>query len=427
MNIPLINEIIHLKEFNLLEKYINLENFINNYEINSEIMIDINFNIYYLIDLIIHSIIIKPLKLNHLINFINIIIEKIENKSEFKNILLQKSLLNLPYLTFKLYKNNFFTQLEIKNIISQEKYPFSIFYFYDIFEIKNLYLSKSILKKAKINLSELFQNNFKLLKEKIEFGWYLNSLGYFIKFDDFQNFQILIENSKININNKLYVDKFEFFLEEKFYNLISLSALYNSINCFKFLMLKKVKLPSDLGFHCLISGNFELIHNFDNFLIKNSIESLEICFKYRYFEIFKWLNQFTLLQTSNLLFHLKNFDIIGFYYFFINLNEKKLINNYNDLLLFLTQNNYSEIIEFLIKYGYDIFQKTSKSLIEIAKENKFNLIIDILNKREEFINKCINLINTNNLIELKNLNLNVYDINCNDYVKILNFNLKFLF
>ena len=163
------------------------------------------------------------------------------------------------------------------------------------------------------------------IKEKINFGWLINDIEYYLKYDKFEKFQELYFK---NPTFYTIVDDYEFRIDKGNYSLISLSALYSSIKCFKFLLNQQnYSLNNDnfLGKFALIGGNIEII----NILENNSFNlydnnSLNICSQYKHFKLVKRLIKKN--YSLNLNNFLSNNDFISFFYFFDKFN---VINSYD--------------------------------------------------------------------------------------------------
>ena len=306
---------------NLIEENLNIINFILNFSNDHIIEPFINIfenNFNFLINEIIHLLLIYPFKKDNIINFCL----KINNYlTNFKKNIFQSCIDRIPFLIYKLYKNNFFEKDLINNFFKKQPLKLFHFYFFDFCDLKKLYINSSKNIRIKFSKFENILDDKLLLKQKIEFGWIYKSIGYCIKFDEINDFISMI-NEK-NRNLLIDVDLFEYFLQEGSYSLISLCASYGSINCFKHLFLKKCNL--NFVENCFIGGNLEILHLVGNFSFNNIFINFSIY--YRNYDMFEWLlNTYSQKIPDYSIFFLYN-DIRGLFiylkYFDIDLLDIK--------------------------------------------------------------------------------------------------------
>ena len=315
----------------LLINFISIEDLILNYEEN----IEINFNlledqITFLVESIIYFIKIRPNKINNIIKLIFYLYNNLINSYLFKYLILLYGYQNLPFLIYKLYNLNFYLNDDIINIYNNSKYftPKFLFrndsntvfdkklffelYFPNLFNIQN----NKLIKNFDFNF--LSNNNYNKLFEFIENGWFKDSIEYFIKFDEIDNFLHIFNEKNFNVNQIIEPFFFEFFLKENKYTIFSLTTIYGSLKIFKYLINLNPIFPEYFYPYCLQSGNLEIIRYFEiNNYLNN--DCLEICLDYQYNEIFEWLKDY--FQPNNLILT-KNLK----YYFNIN---KEFNENFN--------------------------------------------------------------------------------------------------
>ena len=150
------------KAKNLSDLSIFLTN-LKDYEVFNNNRFEICFeNYHFFNNEIIHLFKIRYYNRKNLLLFLkNLFISPNASKS-FKKRFLLKVIYELPYIVYKLYKKKIYLKSDILKIDNLNE--FSKSYFYDIFDS---------------NDNQIYH---KLLKEKIKFGVFKNSIQYFIKF-----------------------------------------------------------------------------------------------------------------------------------------------------------------------------------------------------------------------------------------------------
>ena len=346
--------------------YYSFQEFLYNYSIDQKINFEIEFleeNISMISDEILFLSLIRPNKINNLINFCLELIKILNNKDNFKKCLLFHSQKHLPLFIYKLYQNNFFSNNEILIKIGKDKLNLSHYYFWDLSKNIKFVCTPSISSDAipEKRLKILLENECKILKENIEYGCAINSIQYLIKFKDLEKFKTLIFNENINLNENIELSEFENLNIEivddtDVLSLIELSVIYDSIDIFNYLLLNNVDQSNQLPFYAIFSGNFSLIHNFDiSFYTSNIIKTLEICSYFRYYILFNWfLEQRAISSITPILNTLRRKDIYGFNYFFNQNIYFQDLSNYHFLLILASINGYFEIVQLLYNLKLDI-------------------------------------------------------------------------
>ena len=282
-----------------MENLIFIEQILTNFDNKNEILkniVLINDQIPFLIENLVFIFEIRPFKRQEIIDFLINLYDKIMNQKLFKLLLLIIGSERCPLIIYELFKKNFFLEIDINNnIIYIENFLFKI-YFSKIFNLNFLEIQNYL--KVQNPLPKTFEE----LKELLDFGWFKDSIEYFIKFDNFSNFLEKIKINEINFLKEFETNNFEIFLNKKKYSYYSLSALYGSINIFKYIFLLNSNINSNIHNYCLQSGNLELFHFFDSNLFLN-LDSLKISLYYRYYDISNWiLDNFSFKYISGIIF-----------------------------------------------------------------------------------------------------------------------------
>ena len=112
----------------------------------------------------------------------------------------------------------------------------------------------------------LRKNDWKLFKEKVKYGHFMETAPYCIKYDKVETLSKLASEFDFNINQFIVPSLYEpsILLRENI-TLIELAAYYGSVRCFKFLMLNNAdtEIKSDSGWtlaqYAIAGGNLEII------------------------------------------------------------------------------------------------------------------------------------------------------------------------
>ena len=311
--------------------FFQIENMILNSKIDEILQIpeetlieNINFLPVYLVDFVKK----KPLKISLIIDLYSHLKKCTIFNAEFEKNIIKTSFNQYPIFLRKLLELKLISETNIKNICVYEK-EISKLFFPELFSLDN-FLNKQVSNYRKITYitdpyyENLFKDNFKLLNEKIQYGWFKDSLEYFLKYDEKENFINKFNEMKNPLNTNF--DQFEFFEDIKEISLINLACLYGSLKCFKFLLVSNHKIDVKNIEFAFINGNIELLKEIEalNTIEYNEIH-LNICSKYKNFDLLKYLLE-KKVEISNISI-LKNFDFIGLNYFFkkddINLIDEK--------------------------------------------------------------------------------------------------------
>ena len=275
------SEFFDLKHFKEIEDFLTFSD--ENSDFSNHIAL-LDQQITFVVENIIHLFKIQPFNHEKIINLVIKLYTNLKNQYLFKKILLFLSFEESPSLIYFLLKKKFYNNEEIKenfNYISIKNYEIIYkFYFPFIFNIKNdisLFISEFIIQEftnqCNLFLTEnlqieqllnfLFLNNYEKLLEFIEFGWLKNSINYYIKFDDYNEFIKNFFFLNINLNISIIPTFFEPFLKKKQYSLIELASCYGSLKIFNFLINKNIIISEKVPLYSLKSGNLELIRYFN--------------------------------------------------------------------------------------------------------------------------------------------------------------------
>jgi hypothetical protein len=99
------------------------------------------------------------------------------------------------------------------------------------------------------------------LEEIVEWGYERNSLGFFLKFNDFDNLQVQSTDPGFDYEQEIFISIYDnrrsWMLEKE--SLLSFSAFYGSVACFKFIFLNGSKVSRSVTKSSVKGGNHEIL------------------------------------------------------------------------------------------------------------------------------------------------------------------------
>ncbi|OHT05784.1 ankyrin repeat protein [Tritrichomonas foetus] len=145
------------------------------------------------------------------------------------------------------------------------------------------------------NFSHYKENNWKLLKLHRNLNFHQSPASEYIANDDVNSLQILLSNTKLDINSRIQLSSYEWraYLQ-KGPTLIQVSAFYGSLNCFKYLLLNGADLSmydyegKNVAHFAVAGGNNEIIR----ILLQKEIPfegTLQVATKFHRNDIFRWI------------------------------------------------------------------------------------------------------------------------------------------
>ncbi|EAX87037.1 hypothetical protein TVAG_218940 [Trichomonas vaginalis G3] len=229
------------------------------------------------------------------------------------------------------------------------------------------------------NYSIYRENDFALLRNYIEYGWKINSLGFYLKYDDAENFIYKHNDMRIDLNTTLY-SPFEHILDGQT-SIINLAALYGSVSIFKYLIVSYVALPKDLTEFAVIGGNYEIIRICTQSGLDFS-SAITAAVEYHRNDILNWLTVQGIAASTFYSSVMKD-NLLALIYFIsqgfsVDFNE----NEWSTPLHMAVTYGSSAVIDFLISSGCDW---------KAVDENGWRPL-DLADSeyQKHFINDCIN-------------------------------------
>ena len=211
-------------------------------------------------------------------------------KSILKSHILERIFVLSSYALLKaLYDADIYKLYEIQyKIIQLRRFDFAFYFAKEIpLTYTNGWKVPPALSYYYSQLDELKQNNwfkFDFLREN---SWEFNSIGEIIKNDDVDRLSILASNPNFIINSFIECSPFEPLRMPRVTTLISLSAFYGSIKCFKFLFLSGAQITENVMNCAVASGCFEAIHICAH---EKIIGGLGAAIEFRRNDVMNWLS-----------------------------------------------------------------------------------------------------------------------------------------
>lgn len=139
--------------------------------------------------------------------------------------------------------------------------------------------------------NKMENNNFKILNKYIQTGWFPHTVQYHICIDDLDYLISYVDSHEGHLEDKLKAPK----ISNKLVNpllkqatLMELAAFYGSVQCFKYLYNKNVKITDDLLPFLCAGGNLEmisLVRDKNLNFMKGAIKTI----LFRNNDVFKWI------------------------------------------------------------------------------------------------------------------------------------------
>jgi hypothetical protein len=156
-----------------------------------------------------------------------------------------------PYLAAKLAQSNIITESDALHFKSRNNFF-------------RFFISPSTCSKWSV--PECFQDDFRELgqnfvKDVLQYGYREHSLGYILKYDDFDSLQSLSTQPNFDFDSSILISPCDLpsQVEEPKAALLAVSAFYGSINCFKFLYLNDCAACRSVCSWGVKRGNLEIL------------------------------------------------------------------------------------------------------------------------------------------------------------------------
>lgn len=303
----------------------------------------------------------------------------VQFQDQIKSYFDKRSILNLyPFETFKYFILHFsdlkLVQLEPNKMIEAHQY-FSP-------EMGFIFHRKT---------TDDFSNEEEFYKFRRE-GKNQRQICNIIRNDDITSLQNLLSTTTINLNDTITPSLFERFeiINQKDATFIEYAAFFGSIKIFKFLIMNKVIIPSNLAKFAIAGGNYEIIHLCEEKNLSFD-DCLSIAIQYKQDEIVEYLlNNYEL--TSDLYeIAFKSFNCGIIHRIIFDLFEFNDGSEKDELITKIIKNSiisgHISIVMFEIENGF--IEYISKELFLIVDYHRYSMLELVFNYLEdiEFVNE----------------------------------------
>ena len=270
--------------------------------------------------------------------------------------------------SFKIY-GDLFSQLETQKI--NHNFKLSLF-------IKYL-ISRGVLDES--NIRNGLQTSEIYPIEYYENVFPNDSIEFFILNDDLDQ---IINKLSANFHSEKIIISFR----GTKYNLLTLSALCGSIQCFKYFLLNNFPLENDLLQKSSVkSGNEEIVE----LIVSKDLsyqECLEIAIQYHRNELAQWIITNYETEQNYLSITILSYNTLAFLYYY-NKDKKEVRDDGITPLIHAAMNGNVPITRFILDDGANVntTSSTRKTPLMFASQNGFTEIIKLLLERGADINK----------------------------------------
>jgi len=219
-------------------------------------MIGTDFDYY--VDRIIQFPSLRPLNIDKIVR---ICLEFCKN-SQFRQLLLEKSVLKCPVLIHRLFKSGVYVFEEIEHFLQTDWSFIACFYYRK--EIKSFaeFIEKKDIYRTD-NYDKSYYEDIDDTELMVEYGFLPSSIEYCLKYDDIES----LESISPSVNrNKNLIDlqgkwsPFEWSYIGEDLDLLSISGFFGSVKCFKHLMMNGCMINDSVKSLVVCSGNTDLFY-----------------------------------------------------------------------------------------------------------------------------------------------------------------------
>ena len=273
---------------------------------------------------------------------LDIIVEKCVNlcidSDDFKNELLFNSIKECPMIARRLFDKSVYSRDDISYVLKRGNIYRSGILFYDIYP--DLLVARH---------SFWIRNEPKeVFYHYIKYGFRFDSIEYCLKYDDYDGFMTKV--ACINSINDVLLkwSEFEWSKHQIDLDMLSFSAYFGSIKCFKYLFIES-KNDHVLATQCAIcSGSYDILHMSISHIPKNyNFGGLPL--EYCRYDLYKWLNHENVTDTCPVYFIIE--------YFIDKLDSCNQVF-LNQCMVLSIQNGCYSFFRFLVEKGACINTKT---------------------------------------------------------------------
>ena len=187
------------------------------------------------------------------------------------------------FFLWHLYQAGIYTKEEIRDVILHDSRALRIFA--PVFPLEALEKLDNIDK-------EYLENDWKILKERNDYGYCLNTVQYYLKYDMIEEFRTFV-NDPINhfdLRSHILVNSNELLLPDVSLQVVDFAAIYGAVQCFKYIFMN---IGSDVkhyvnGMNAIQGGSLEIIQICNQNGVSFKLGS-HIALKFYRYAILDWL------------------------------------------------------------------------------------------------------------------------------------------
>jgi len=269
----------------------------------------------------------------------------------FKQELLFHTIQSLPFLSRKLFLGGIYSSNDIISVMNCQKNDFCSLFFMDLIDDELIVEYSSRFKMYIYDYKPLFDNK-KLHLDCVSNGWDSKSIVYSIKYDDIDSLKQHISDPAFDPKIKLEWNNFEPTYQPDVLSLINISALFGSIQCFKYLSILDPTIDISLIKCAIWGGNSDIIH-----YCMNNVDCINpgYALMCRRNSVFEWLLEKANNVTIEPWIVVKNNSFRGMKYCLEN--EISILcedNNLNNSLHMATVNADYFLVSFFVRNGMNV-------------------------------------------------------------------------
>ena len=187
------------------------------------------------------------------------------------------------FFLWHLFKAGIYTIEEIKDIVLHDSNALRIF--------APIFPTEAFEQLGNISTYD-FQDDWKFQRERNDYGYSLNTVQYFIKYDMIEEFRDYANNESnhFDMMSDIIVNSNELLLPQQTLDVADFAAIYGAVNCFKYIVMNIGQNIKDCvnGMNAIQGGSLEIIQICHQNGISFSVGT-HIALKFYRYEILDWL------------------------------------------------------------------------------------------------------------------------------------------
>ena len=249
---------------------------------------------------------IRPFCIDKIVDFVLKI-----NDSTFRRNLLQKGLFKSPILIHRLCERGFYSIEEVSSYLSEHMIPTALLIFLNYIPQNMIILKKVVFSNSFSKFADQFIKKPELLDDYLKYGFKKGSIEYSIKYDDLNMLKYFTSLPSFQKDQQIDWGYIEWSSKPHSLSMISVSAFFGSINCFKYLMLNGFSINLAVARSAVRGGNFDIIHE-----CHHHVQDISSCMidasSFMRFDVFEWISSIsTNIEPESILTH--SIRVISFF------------------------------------------------------------------------------------------------------------------